>query len=63
MVQRRKEEGKPIGRPKKLDTEELERVYEWREKGLSYGEIVTLAGEIFDTTSPDRRSTVLQGRP
>ncbi|ELY86493.1 hypothetical protein C484_18107 [Natrialba taiwanensis DSM 12281] len=24
-------------------------VYEWREKGLSYGEIATLAGEIFDT--------------
>lgn len=49
MVQRRREEGKPIGRPKKLDTEELERVYEWREKGLSYGEIATLAGEIFGT--------------
>lgn len=48
MVERRREEGKPIGRPKKLDIDELDQVYEWREKGLSYGEIATLAGEIFD---------------
>jgi DNA invertase Pin-like site-specific DNA recombinase len=49
MVQRRREAGKPIGRPKKLDTDELEQVYEWREKGLSYGDIATLAGEVFNT--------------
>ncbi len=49
LVQRRREEGQPIGRPKKLDTNELEHVYEWREKGLSYGEIATLAGEMFGT--------------
>lgn len=48
MVQRRKENGQPIGRPKKLDADELEQVDEWREKGLSYGEIATLAGEVFD---------------
>lgn len=42
MVQRRREEGKPIGRPKKLNEEELEQVYEWREMGLSYGNIASL---------------------
>jgi DNA invertase Pin-like site-specific DNA recombinase len=47
MVQRRREEGKPIGRPKKLTADELEQVYDWRSKGLSYGEIATLAGEMF----------------
>jgi DNA invertase Pin-like site-specific DNA recombinase len=49
MVQRRREAGKPIGRPKKLAGDELEQVYEWREKGLSYGDIATLAGEVFNT--------------
>ncbi len=49
MVQRCKEEGKPIGRPKKPDADELDHVYEWREKGLNYGEIATLASEIFGT--------------
>jgi DNA invertase Pin-like site-specific DNA recombinase len=47
MVQRRREEGKPIGRPKKLTADELEQVYDWRSKGLSYGEIATLAEEMF----------------
>jgi DNA invertase Pin-like site-specific DNA recombinase len=49
MVQRRREEGQPIGRPKKLNADELDQVYEWREKGLSYGEIATLAEEIYET--------------
>jgi len=46
MVQRRREQGKPIGRPKKLDEDQLEDVYDWNEKGLSYQEISTLVGEI-----------------
>jgi len=42
MVQRRREEGKPIGRPKKLDADQLEQVREWNKKGLSYSAIATL---------------------
>ena len=47
MVQRRREQGKPIGRPKKLDKEQLEQVRDWREKGLSYGAIATLVEDGF----------------
>lgn len=32
----------------KLNADELDQVHEWHEKGLSYGEIATLAGEIFN---------------
>ena len=42
MVQRRREEGKPIGRPKKLNDEQLEQVREWNDAGLSYSAIATL---------------------
>jgi len=42
MVQRRREEGKPIGRPRKLDDEQLDQVHEWNEMGLSYSAIATL---------------------
>lgn len=42
MVQRRREQGKPIGRPRKLDDEQLEQVHEWNEMGLSYSAIATL---------------------
>lgn len=45
MVQRRREEGKPIGRPKKLDGEQLEQVREWNDAGLSYSAIATLVEE------------------
>lgn len=45
MVERRREQGKPIGRPKKLDDEQIEEVREWREKDLSYGMIQTLVKE------------------
>jgi len=41
-VERRRAEGKPIGRPKKLNDEQLEQVREWREMGLSYGDIAAL---------------------
>ena len=42
MVQRRREQGKPIGRPRKLDDEQLDQVHEWNEMGLSYSAIATL---------------------
>lgn len=47
MVQRRREQGKPIGRPKKLNEAELEQVHEWREMGLSYGNIAALVEDGF----------------
>jgi DNA invertase Pin-like site-specific DNA recombinase len=42
MVERRREQGKPIGRPKKLDDAQLAEVREWADKGLSYAAIATL---------------------
>jgi DNA invertase Pin-like site-specific DNA recombinase len=47
MVQRRREQGKPIGRPKKLDDDQLQEVRDWREKGLSYGAIATLVEDAY----------------
>jgi DNA invertase Pin-like site-specific DNA recombinase len=47
-VQRRREAGEPIGRPTKLDSQQLEQVREWREMGLSYSAIATLVGDAFD---------------
>lgn len=47
MVQRRREEGKPLGRPKKLQGEEMEQVHEWREMGLSYSNIASLVEDAF----------------
>ena len=46
MVQRRREQGKPIGRPKKVDDEQLEDVLGWHERGMSYNEIAVLLREI-----------------
>jgi site-specific DNA recombinase len=42
MVERRREQGKPVGRPKKVDAEMLGQVRDWRAKGLSYSAIATL---------------------
>jgi DNA invertase Pin-like site-specific DNA recombinase len=42
MVERRKEKGLPVGRPTKLNDEQMEEAIEWRRKGLSYGAIATL---------------------
>lgn len=42
MVQRRREQGKPIGRPKKLDDDQLDQVRDWNDAGLSYSAIATL---------------------
>lgn len=41
-VERRREAGEPIGRPKKLDGEAIDDVMHWRELGLSYSKIATL---------------------
>jgi len=49
-VQRRREEGKPIGRPKKLNDTQLEQVREWREMGLSYSAIASLVDDGFGVT-------------
>lgn len=46
MIEKRREQGLPIGRPKKLDDQQLQEVYEWREKGLSYSHIATLVQEV-----------------
>lgn len=47
MVQRRREEGKPIGRPKKLTDEQIEEVRDWNEKGLNYSSIATLIEDAY----------------
>lgn len=46
-VERRREEGKPIGRPKKLDEEQREQVREWHEMGLGYSSIVPLVEDAY----------------
>ena len=46
-VQRRRENGDPIGRPKKLDDDQLQQVHDWREMGLSYSAIATLVEDGF----------------
>lgn len=46
MVQRRREQGKHIGRPKKVDDDTLEQIRDWREKGLSYSAISTLVEDM-----------------
>jgi len=47
MVQRRREEGKPIGRPKKLSEDQIEEVRDWHEKGLNYSSIATLIEDAY----------------
>lgn len=56
MHERRKEQGLPVGRKRKLDDKALEDVYEWREKGLSYAQITALVEEVHGTQVD--RSTV-----
>jgi len=38
-VERRREQDEPLGRPKKLNEEQMAQVREWRDMGLSYGNI------------------------
>jgi DNA invertase Pin-like site-specific DNA recombinase len=46
MVERRREQGDPIGRPRKVDDDTLEQIREWNEQGLSYSAIATLVEDI-----------------
>jgi site-specific DNA recombinase len=46
-VERRREAGEPLGRPKKLDAEQRDQVREWNEMGLGYSAIVTLVEDAF----------------
>ena len=41
-AQRRKEQGLPVGRPRKLDPEQIEQVREWQDIGLGYSSITNL---------------------
>jgi len=47
MVERRRANGQPVGRPKKLNGDQIAQVQEWREKGLSYAAIVTLVEDAY----------------
>lgn len=47
VVQRRKEQGKPVGRPKKLTDKQIEQVREWHEMGLGYTSIVPLVEDAY----------------
>jgi DNA invertase Pin-like site-specific DNA recombinase len=47
MAQRRKEQGKPVGRPKKLTEEQRDQVREWNEMGLGYSSIVPLVEDAY----------------
>jgi len=55
MVERRRENNEPIGRPRKVDDDTLEQIRGWREQGLSYAAIATLVediiGESIDTST------------
>lgn len=46
-VERRREAGEPIGRPKKLDEKQREQVREWNDMGLGYSSIVPLVEDSY----------------
>ena len=46
-VQRRRESGEPIGRPRKLSDGQIEQVQEWHDMGLGYASIVPLVKDAF----------------
>jgi site-specific DNA recombinase len=46
-VQRRRESGEPIGRPRKLSEEQIEQVREWHDMGLGYASIVPLVEDAY----------------
>jgi DNA invertase Pin-like site-specific DNA recombinase len=56
MIERRKSEGKPVGRPRKVDDETLEQIREWDDAGLSYSAIATLVEDIIG--EPIDQSTI-----
>ena len=56
MVERRKAQGKHVGRPRKVDDETLNQIREWNEQGLSYSAIATLVEDIIG--EPIDQSTI-----
>jgi len=46
-AERRREQGEPLGRPKKLDESQREQVREWKEMGLGYSSIVPLVKDAY----------------
>jgi len=56
MVERRRENGEPIGRPRKVDDDTMSQIREWRESGLSYSAIATLVEDIIG--EPIDQSTI-----
>jgi len=56
MVERRREQGEPIGRPRKVDDDTMAQIREWRESGLSYSAIATLVEDIIG--EPIDQSTI-----
>jgi len=61
MVQRKKEKGEPLGRPKKFDEDEREQIREWKDSGMSYGQIQLLIEngvEPFEQGTEVSRSTL-----
>jgi len=56
MVERRRENGEPIGRPRKVDDDTMDQIREWRESGLSYSAIATLVEDIIG--EPIDQSTI-----
>lgn len=46
-VERRREEGEPLGRPKKLTEQQRDQVQEWNEMGLGYSSIVPLVEDAY----------------
>ena len=57
-AERRKEQGKPVGRPRKMDDEQLREVYDLREKGVSYTAIARVIESKPDGPEEISRETI-----
>lgn len=53
VAQRRKEQGLQVGRPRKLNDEQIEQVREWHDMGLGYASITTLVEDAFGVDVSD----------
>jgi len=61
LIDKKKEKGEHWGRPKKFDEEDIEQIREWKDNGLSYGQIKTLVengGGPFERGDTVSRSTL-----
>jgi DNA invertase Pin-like site-specific DNA recombinase len=61
MVQRKREKGEPLGAPKKFDEDKREQIREWKDSGMSYGQIQLLIEngvEPFEQGTEVSRSTL-----